>query len=173
MDFNEWLIESSLSELYKSTVLAFPTTTRRQHATNTIKITHLEWVPWIGMKTLFVKGLAQNEGKEYSPIILFKKVNYLSESVKNAKTLIDNVGKKHIIEQLSFEDQDVLVRCPCKDFFYRFNYYNHIDKSLYGHKRKKYEALYRPGSANPEKSEGLCKHILKLVKALTESGIIK
>jgi len=173
MDFEQWLIESSLTELYKSTVEAFPTTTRRQHSTNTIKITHLEWVPWIGMKTLFVKGLAQNEGKEYSPIILFKKVNYLIEATKNTKTLIDNTGKKHIIEQLSLEDQDVLVRCPCKDFFYRFNYYNHIDKSLYGHKRKKYEAVYRPGSANYKKLPGLCKHLVKLAHVLDESGIIK
>jgi len=73
---------------------------------------------------------------------------------------------------LSFEDQDVLVRCPCKDFFYRFHHYNKLDKSLYGKDRKKYESHGGP-PANYKKMEGICKHILKLVKVLTESGIIK
>ena len=66
------LYESSLSDLYQSAVDAYPKTTLRQHATQPVVITQLHWTPYVGMKTLFVKGIAQNEGKEYSPIILFK-----------------------------------------------------------------------------------------------------
>ena len=76
MSFQKYLNETSLNGLYKSTVDAFPNTKMRQHATDPIVIRQLNWIPYVGMKTLFVKGLAQNEGKEYNPTIVFKKVQY-------------------------------------------------------------------------------------------------
>lgn len=166
----ERLRESSLSDLYKSAVLGFPNCTRRQHATNTIKFVELTWIPYKGMKTLFVRGLAHNEDRTYQPIILFKNVKYLQSG---GVPLMDNNGQKHFLEQLSFKDNDVLVRCGCKDFRYRFNYYDFLDHSLYGKKAAKYVSKGMRSPANPLEMEGLCKHLIKMMKVLQESGIVK
>ena len=166
-----WL-ESSLNDLYDSAVAAFPHTTKRQYATDSIKIVQVQWIPFLGMKTLFVKGLAQNEGREYNPIIVLKKVAYHEAQGPGVVPLKASDGETYFLERLSVNDTDVLVRCSCGDFAWRFNYYNHLDKSLQGPKRKKYEALYNPGSANPLQKEGLCKHLMKMAKVLKESEIL-
>jgi hypothetical protein len=167
-EMSDWirLDESSLSELFKSAVTAFPGTTKRQHATNTIKIAKLDWTPYVGLKTLFVKGLAQNEGREYNPVILFKNVVY-GEGLE----VVDNIGKQYRIKPLSIKTNDVRVRCQCGDFNFRFCHYNYLDHSLYGKDRKKYvgQGLWK---ANPSESVGICKHLMKLMKVLQEARIL-
>lgn len=167
-----WL-ESSLQELYHSAVDAFSNTTKRQHATHPIVITSLQWIPFLGMKTLFVKGLAESGANVYNPLIVFKRVSYHNTAGPRIISLHASDGKEYFLEQLSVDDTDVLVRCNCKDFYWRFAHFDHLDKSLYGRNRKKYEALYRPGSANPAESPGMCKHLMKLTKVLTESNLLK
>ncbi|MHA2043195.1 MAG: hypothetical protein ACW99G_00290 [Candidatus Thorarchaeota archaeon] len=169
---NYWL-ESSLEELYKSSVKAFPETRKRQYATNPVVVEKIIWTPFVGMKTLFVKGIVKNEGKEYNTAILFKGVSYHEEDSKGVVPLLANDEKEYYLEQLSKTDTDVLVRCNCPDFYWRFNYYNHLDKSLNGRHRAKYEAKYRPGSANPQKLPGTCKHLMKFMHVLGESRIIR
>jgi len=165
--FKVYVNESTIPELYDSTVKAFPRTTMRQHATQPIVIKNLHWTPFQGMKTLFVKGLAQNEGREYSPIILFKGVNYKAGGVK----LAANDGKEYEFAPISLDETDVVVRCSCPDFSWRFNFYNHLDKSLYGRKRTKYESKGLRTPANPLELPGMCKHCIKLVEVLRQSGI--
>lgn len=159
-------LESSAQDLYRSAVQAFPNTRKRQHATDPIVIKELRWTPFVGTKTLFIKSLAQSENKEYGPSILFKGVNYNLDEVKI--TASDGIDYK--FGKLSLENTDVLLRCPCLDFHWRFNYYNHLDRSLYGNKRKKYESHGGP-PANPLELPGMCKHLMKTMKALVESGI--
>jgi hypothetical protein len=163
------LFESSLKDLYRSSVFAFPTTLKRQHATDPVVITELRWTPFVGMKTLFTKGLAQSgeSGKEYSPIILFKRVNYNEDSVK----ITASDGMDYSFAPLSMENTDVALRCGCNDFYWRFNYYNSLEKSLQGQKRAKYESKSSRPSVNPEKMPGMCKHIIKMMKVLGEAGI--
>lgn len=166
---NEWLIlgESSINDLYDKAVAAFPKTTMRQHATHPILIEKIDWTPFLGMNTLFVKGQARNEDRHYTPMILFKGMNYGTGEVN----LTASDGQKVSFDKISAESTDALVRCNCDDFKWRFNYYNHLDKSLYGRKRAKYEAKFNPDSANPQKSSGMCKHIMKMMQALEHSNI--
>lgn len=165
------IFESSLNQLYQSAVEAFPNTTLRQHATNPIKITNLRWIPYKGMKTLYIQGLAQNEGREYNPTIVFKQVRYQDGPGLNIIPVSDNSGQEYFLEQLSADENDVLLRCNCDDFRFRFGYYNHLDKSLQGRVPKKYDGkgLWE---ANPFHSPGMCKHLMKLMKVLDQSGII-
>jgi len=167
-----WL-ESSLEELYHSAVKAFPNTRKRQHATHPVVIDHITWMPFVGMKTLLVRGRAKNEGKEYNTLVLFKGVAYHESATSGIISLTASDEKEYYLEQLSTEDTDVLVRCNCPDFYWRFNYFNHVDKSLHGKKRAKYEALYDPGSANPQELPGTCKHLMKFMQVLGESRILK
>jgi hypothetical protein len=161
-------IESSFNSLYNSTVAAFPLTTKRQHSTQTIEISNVSFTPFLGFKTLYCKCLAQNEGRENNCIILFKNVNYHKN--KDAKGLIeiaDLTKNKYFLEYLSKENTDMLVRCSCKDWFWRGCHFLKIDHSLYGKDRKPYEALYNPGSANPKKMPILCKHLIRFSEFLS------
>lgn len=160
--------ETNLNDLYDFTVEAFPRTTKRQFATSPIKITKLTWTPFVGMKTLFIKAIAQNEGREYNPIILFKKVVF---DAPDGISITASDGLEYHLQPIA--DNDVLVRCNCGDHFWRFRHYNYLDKSLYGSDRKPYEAKFYPGSANPLKLPGLCKHILKLIEVLKQAHLIK
>jgi len=163
-------IESSLDDLFRSTVSAYPKTQRRQYATDTINIANIVLRPFLGMRTLFVKALAQNEGREYSPIIVFKNVQYHQNQDPNLIKITEN-GNEYFFESLSM-DTDVILRCNCQDFYWRFNYYDHVDNSLYGRKRAEYEALIRPGTANPQEMPGMCKHLIKLTDAMRDNNII-
>lgn len=172
MKFKLWM-ESNLIDLYQSTVDGFPRTTKRQHAIDPIHIIEVNWSPFLGVKTLFVKGIAHSEesGKEYSPMVLFKGVNY--HNSKDRQDLIEIVGKdgrNYVLEKINIEN-DVLVRCDCNDFKWRGTYADHLDHSLYGRNRKKYESLGGP-PANPTNAPMMCKHLIKLVKSLSESGIL-
>jgi hypothetical protein len=173
MNFIEYLQETNLQDLYQNTVQAFPKTRKRQHSIDTIHIMEMQLTPYLGVKTLFVKGLARNteNGNEYNPIVLFKNVKYHSEKNQNWIEAIAKDGQKFFFEKLS--KNDVVIRCNCNDFHWRFNYTDHLDKSLYGRLRKKYEAIHSPGSSNPLELSGMCKHVIKLVKSLHHSNILE
>lgn len=174
MEFSTWLQridETTLPDLYQSAVDAFPRTTKRQFSTDLVQVVQLNWIPYKGMKTLFVKGLIQNEGKEYNSHLIFKGVNY--DSLVNQIKLVASDNQVYTLSKLDLENTDVLIRCNCPDFRWRFCHFNSIDKSLYGRDRKKYEAIHRPGSANPLELPGMCKHLIKLQKVLLQSGVIE
>ncbi len=169
MNFSDWLFqESSLNDIFQSTVATFPNTTKRQHSADTIKITKLNWMPFTGVHTLFIRALAQNEGREYNPVILFKNVQYIDEGI----SFVANDGKTYKVQPLSLKENDVLLRCQCGDFYWRGNYADHVDHSLYGRKRKKYESLGIRPPVNPENAPMMCKHLMKMIKAIKESGIL-
>ena len=177
MRFQNWLLlqESNLQNLYASTVQAFPQTTKRQHAIDPIKIVELNWTPFLGVNTLFVKALAQNgeNGKEYNPMILFKGVEYHnSKDHQNWVEIVASNGSHYVFEQIGRQNE-VLVRCNCADFKWRFNYFDYVDNSLYGRVRKKYEANVNPGSSNPLEMPGMCKHLIKLIQSLNHAGILE
>ena len=167
---NMWL-ESSLVDLYRRSVDAFPGTTRRQHATDTVRVEHVDWVPFRGVGTLFVKGLCRNEGRKNECIILFKGVDYRGGDSRGSVPISASDGSVIRIGPLSESKGDVLVRCSCPDFRWRFAHWNRGDGSLFGREPRKYEARLRPGSSNPDESPGLCKHLMKMAKILGESGL--
>lgn len=171
----DYLKESSLLDLYQSTVAAFPHTRKRQHSVDTIQIQEVNFTPFLGMRTLFVRGNALNEenGNTYTPIILFKDVIYHPQKDRDEWTeLVASDGRNYVFERLERNINDILVRCNCPDFQWRFNYFDHEDRSLYGRKRKRYEAVVAPGSANPNQMPGMCKHLIKLSMAIRDTGIL-
>jgi hypothetical protein len=162
------LSESSFIDLYHNTVRAFPKTTKRQYATQPLEVVEVRFTPYLGMKTLYVKGMIRNEDRHYDSIMLFKAVDYREDAPLRIRGI---EGKIYHLEPLTIEN-DILVRCNCADHFWRFRHYNHLDRSLYGRDRKKYEAIHSPGSANPLKLPGLCKHLIKLAEMLNQSDIL-
>ena len=164
-------IETSIVDLYKSTLKAFPNTSKRQHSIDTVRVENLTWLPFLGVKTLFIKGLIRNESKKYDCIMLFKNIKFNeSEQKKSIKIKMSN-GKEYFVEQIDSKKNDVLLRCNCKDFHWRFNFYNFKDHSLFGRKRSKYEST-GVGKANPLELPGICKHLIKMSKIIKESNLL-
>jgi len=167
--FKLW--ESTYRQLYNSAVAAFPNTTMRQHATGPIDINNIRFTPFLGVNTLLVRANAHNNdnGNNYNPVILFKNVNY--NPIQNPINIVahDN-GQQYQIERLRLNNNNVLLRCECGDFYWRFNYYDHLDRSLWGRLRAPYQALYDPGSANPMELPGACKHLMKMAQTLQAAG---
>lgn len=164
-------LESSFKHLYDSAVEAFPNTSGRQNSTHTVRIEHVEWVPFRGLGTLFVKGLCNNEGRKNECILLFKGVVYKEGEAGGALPLAASDGSVVHMLPLSLEKDEVMVRCSCPDFRWRFSHWNGADGSLYGRRPRRYEASFRPGSSNPEESPGLCKHLMKMAKMLGDAGL--
>lgn len=170
MIFSKWIFqESTIDSLFQKTLSAFPSCRKRQHSIDEIKITELNWTPYLGLKTLFIKGLATNiaNKKQYNSVILFKNINYTQN--ENSVQIVASNGRNYSFEKIK-ESTDVLLRCSCPDHYYRSNYYAHLDHSLWGPKRRKYESkgLW---TANPSESPILCKHLIKLILALENAGI--
>lgn len=173
MDGFKIFFESTTAELHQSTVLAYPRTGKRQHSIDPIKITQMEWIPYLGLKTLYVKGLAQSDsGKQYSPMIMFKNVNFhTSADGYNLIEIVASDNQPYYLERLQSNGNDVTVRCNCADLYWRGIHYLKQDNSLYGRDRKPYigQGLWE---ANPSKSPILCKHLIKFVNALKDAGAL-
>jgi hypothetical protein len=171
MDFKTFC-ESTYDELYAATVTAFPKTKLRQHATGPVQISEVKFTPFVGVKTLFLRARATNEDREYSPMILFKGVNYV-EATRRKGIIRLKISRKEsrYIEQLVQTNSEMLVRCDCKDFSYRFRWYDWLDRSLYGHQGRKYEGKGGP-PANPKEMPGMCKHLLKMFETLKGMGLV-
>jgi hypothetical protein len=177
MIFKDWMVlkESNVQDLYLNTVRAFPRTKKRQHAIDPVRIAEIRWTPFLGVRTLFIKGLAQSEesGKEYSPMVLFKGVNYHDSKDRHEWIEITaNDGHNYVFEKIN-NDNQILVRCNCADFHWRFNYFDHKESSLYGRVRRKYEAIANPGTSNPLELPGMCKHLIKFIHTLDHAGILE
>jgi hypothetical protein len=82
-------------------------------------------------------------------------------------------GEEVTIVPIKLRDNIVRVRCDCLDFYYRFAPWNFSNDDIYGPKPKPYVRKtnhYPP--ANPSRSPGICKHVMKLTQACQEAGIV-
>jgi hypothetical protein len=165
--FKLW--ESSLADLHQSAVDAFPLTTKRQHVVGPIQIDEVRATPFLGMNTLLFRCRAINEDRIYNPVILLLNVNFNGDGASIEAS--DN-HQIYSFEPLSEHDTDSRVRCQCGDYYWRAQYANWLDRSLYGSNRKPYENMGLRGPANPNDSPMLCKHLMKLVEKLRQDGII-
>lgn len=164
--------ETTFLKLYKSTLSAFPNTNFRQHVIDVIEVKDLKFIPYIGLNTLFIKSITENTEKhtKYKTLALIKDINY--KDFKKSTKIFDEYGKQHNFEKPKIKVNDVLIRCSCDDFMWRFHQYNSKDKSLYGRKKENYKSkgLFE---ANPSKSPGMCKHLMKLFENLIKKKIIE
>jgi hypothetical protein len=99
-------------------------------------------------------------------------VVYHKKPTKDTVAFVASNKQKYHVERIDPRENDVYVRCECQDFYWRFNWYNADDKSLYGRRRAPYEPTGTRPPVNPDEVPGFCKHLLKLIKALEQSGLV-
>lgn len=168
---SELLLETSLNQLVSQTERAFPSTTKRQHATDTTAVSHMEMVPQKGK--LLIKGQVRgSQNKIYDVVLQFQKVAYNPSEEQDKITFVAN-GQTYAIQPIAIETTDCKVRCTCLDFRFRFALHNHADHSLYGQKPPVYHAKpdSNRGPANPTKTPGVCKHIMTFVDELQNANL--
>lgn len=102
-------------------------------------------------------------------MILFKNVRF--HEAGPVRIVVEN--RQYHLDPVSIDDTQVLTRCDCKDFFWRGNYAASLDHSLYGTKRTKYEPTVARESVNPSNAPMMCKHLIKLMKVIEETGLIR
>jgi hypothetical protein len=93
---------------------------------------------------------------------------------QNTVRIKATTGEEVTIVPINLRDNIVRVRCDCLDFYYRFAPWNFSNDDIYGPKPKPYVRKtnhYPP--ANPSRSPGICKHVMKLAQACQEAGIVR
>lgn len=174
--FSEWLIAeaSTLADLENSTIRSFPATKARHNAVNGVSpVDGFVFTPIPERRELVVdtKTRSMRNGTIHVQRIIFHDVDYVPEDTANAVQIPDT---KYFILPIPMNAKTVQVACDCLDFRFRFAPFNHADGSLAGEPPPPYERV--PGStrppANPYKTPGMCKHLMKIAQLLQSAGIV-
>lgn len=165
---------STVSGLEQNISTAFPTTTKRQHATGEVAIQNIQYIPYIGTKMLHIKASTTSNGHQYKQSIQFNDVVFENADTEENATFTAADGVETHVQPLVLSHLNVKVRCDCLDFYHRFANYNSQDKSLVGKAPPVYvrKTTTRP-PVNPTRVPGLCKHLLKIVDELNRIGLTK
>lgn len=173
---------STYQDLERRTIAGFPNTTKRQHVVQPLQVTRTEFVPFVPTGNLRCDATVVSNNPEqptpgpitYYPQIMFSGIEFQDENTPENVTLKTTSNKDVNVVPISLSDNTVKVRCTCLDFYHRFAEYNFGDDSLYGKKPPPYQrkTTTRP-DANPTKTPGVCKHVMKTILALRDAGLIK
>jgi hypothetical protein len=174
MKIAELLVEDqTIPDLRRSIERGFPHTKKRQHATDEVNVTKLQYTP-IGNNTLRLTSNTQSDnGHKYQQIIDLKNINYEPDGHETTE-ITDIGGNKHTVTAIELNVNNVAVYCSCQDYQMRFAYYNIQNNCHVGPPPKPYvrKTDYYP-PANPLKVPGCCKHILKVEESLKDQGILR
>lgn len=163
---------SSVPDLEDNIEQGFPHTKKRQHATNEVTVSNVQYMPYLGMKMLHVKSISSSNGHQYQQALQFLRVDFDDQKQPDNATFQASDGADYHIKPLQLSGHNVKVRCNCLDFYYRFANYNSQDKSLVGRPPPPYQRKTNRPPVNPDQVPGMCKHLLKLVDNLTQAGLI-
>ena len=93
---------------------------------------------------------------------------------ENTVTFKATTGEDVTIQPINLNDNIVRVRCDCLDFYYRFAPWNFSNDDIYGPKPKPYvRRTNTHPPANPTRSPGICKHVMKLTQSIQEAGLVR
>lgn len=167
------LLETTYNRLNQNVEQFIPKTTKRQYSTDPITIIQLEITPYIGSNGLKFKSLVSSNNKKYNCVLFFSDVVFQSSDQPNNITFVATDQDQYHIIPISLLLSNVKVNCNCLDFKWRFAKYNQNDDSLYGEPPPLYQRITntRP-PVNPKKVPGVCKHIIKTVLTLQQSGLV-
>ena len=152
--------------------LKFLTTKKRQLATDPVMIQSSTTVPLVSAKMLEIKSIAISNGERYNVTIQFEGVQYEEVDTQQNVTFTGPDNEDYHIKHIELKRKNVKVRCDCLDFYHRFAAHNTRDKSLYGTPPPPYTPKTDRPSDNPRQVPGVCKHIIKTVESLKQSGLV-
>lgn len=165
--------DSTYSQLYTGILRGFPATDKRQHATGPVHIRQVVYIPYLDNNALRCDAEVTSGPNKYSPAILFRQVEFQDENLSSNTTFRAADNNEYHIIPISLAGSNVRVRCNCLDFYYRFSPWNYSNGSLAGEPPPPYQDRDpNRGPANPTRTPGVCKHIIKLVDRLKQARIV-
>ena len=147
-------------------------TKKRQLATAPVTIQSSQMVPSTPSNVLEIKSIAVSNGDRYNVTVQFEGVTFEDEDTQQNVTFTGADGEEYHIKYIELKRKNVKVRCDCLDFYHRFAAHNTRDKSLYGTPPPPYTPKTDRASDNPRQVPGVCKHIIKTVESLKQSGLV-
>lgn len=164
--------DATYNQLRQNIQRGFPATRKRQHATGEVNVTNMQYVPVAN--GLQVKATSRSNGHNYAQTIIFSDIKYQPDGGEGTTTFTGTDGSERNIQPVALQGARVKVQCSCLDFHYRFANHNHQADALVGKPPPLYQRV--PGSnrppVNPQQVSGICKHIIKVVDALKQNGVI-
>lgn len=164
--------EASYGTLDQNTRNKMPPTSRREHISNKQVVQSLTLVPAQPSKVLKIEASVKGETNIYNVVIQFDNVVFEKiETPKNVEVKgVDN--KQYFIKPIQLSTNNAKVFCSCLDFKWRFSLWNLRNNSLYGQPPQSYKNKSERPPVNPLRVPGVCKHLIKTVETLQESGLI-
>jgi hypothetical protein len=172
---NFLLYEETYANLKKAVLTFTPKTKKRQFAVDPLKVIDMRILAYPGTKVLtFICIVLSDSGKEYKVTMSFQGIEYVDKKTAGSVTFKASDKKDYSIMPIVSDKHDIRLRCQCKDFYFRFGWYTHRDKAIYGPRPTPYKRKtdYWP-SVNPNKVSGFCKHVIKAFDAINDSGFMK
>lgn len=172
--------ENQFQGIPKRTFIELIASTRKirdkQYPTNAIRAVDFKYSAQ--NKQLYVKAQAtpySTKGRK-SPFALSMVIDRLPivDNPKNLKNIISyhTDSKNEIYLQKPSFDNTCRVRCQCDDFRFMWSYYDKQNKALIGQVKPYVRKTTTYPERNPTHVPGLCKHLLALIKMLSEGGIL-
>lgn len=173
LSYKEYLIELTIKDIMDGTK-QFRHVVKEYPQAKFMKITKI--MPSIGVKTLSFYGEApsftRNEAA-YNQTVVFKEVEFSEEEPEYDKEDWYFLEDKNVwYKKPGLDENDVLLRCQCPDFRFRFSYALKKEKALSG-QLISYKKKTDREPLNPENIPGMCKHLYNFTKALIQKGYIK
>ena len=169
LSYKEYLAELTVKDVVDGTAkFRFPVNKYPQ--SQFIKLKKIQ--PYIGTKLLTFSGEApsftRNAEVGYNQTIVFKNVQFSNEEPEIDK------DKWYYLEDFNvwykkpgLDENDIQLRCGCKDDQHRFHWPRKKHKALFGNMISYKKKTNRP-PMNPD-IPGMCKHLYNFIKALIQS----
>lgn len=153
----------------------------RQQNANKVQIRNVQYIPAIQQGILRIEcETFSRSSNVYKTVIRLNGVEFIDDSRYNfLQNSEEENSDKYNIFQFTGSDGsqyyasydrsnslDVQVGCTCQDFRWRFAYYNSGDGSLVGDPPDPYVRKTDRPPVNPNKTPGVCKHLMRLKKEL-------
>jgi hypothetical protein len=166
------LMEAPYAELEQKTMKFTPTTTKRQYAIDSIRVTSMELTPAVESQNLRAVSTVNSEGTNYTVSVSFDNVIYDQDDQASNVSFKAVTGDEQHIQRIELRRVNCKVSCDCLDFYWRFATQNAKVNSLDNKAPPPYHKRTNRPPANQQNTPGVCKHIMKTIIALRDAGIV-
>lgn len=167
------LMEYSFQKLHTDTKTKFDTP--RDQNSKRVQVFTTNFIPSVQNNSLEIRAKTKTDKGAYDSLIYLENVEYVQdESDPSVVSFKSADNTEHFIKPVE-AGSNVKVNCTCLDFYYRLAVWNDKNNALQGDAPQPY--VRKPNSrrppANPSKTPGVCKHLIKLFDHIKREGIVK
>lgn len=145
----------------------------RKQSSTKVQIARTIFIPSVDDETLEVRATTNSKEQKYRTSMLFDEIEWVDEPGAKVATIIGSDNTEYYLTRIPLNNVDVMVKCTCLDFYYRFAVWNHKDQSLIGKPPPPYIKTTDRPPVNPKRVPGVCKHLIKLLDTLMSKRLFR